>query len=101
MKLEWKEVYEEVSNKTGISKKDVEVAFRSVFEMVVSSMREEKGYNIMVPKMGKFVVPFRRLKYVNTEKYNEQLSRYFGGVEPFNSKRSRDRGDGPEEADGM
>jgi len=31
MKLELKEVYEDVARKSGISKKDVELAFRSVF----------------------------------------------------------------------
>lgn len=101
MKLDWRDVYEEISNKTGVSKKDVEMAFRSVFEMVVSSMREEKGYNIMVPKMGKFVVPFKKLKYVNTQKYNEQFSRYYGGLESSDSQGREDRGDGSSEIDGM
>jgi nucleoid DNA-binding protein len=101
MKLELKEVYEDVARKSGISKKDVELAFRSVFEMIVSTMREEKGHNIMVPKMGKFVVPLRKLKYVNTERYVQQLSRYSGRVEQPDSKGSGDRGEGFEEADGM
>lgn len=101
MKVDLRDVYGEVSDKTGISKKDVEVAFRSVFEMIVSTMREQKGHNIMVPKVGKFVVPFRKLKYVNAEKYMEQFSKYFGGLEQLSSEGSSSRGEGTEEVDGL
>ena len=97
MKIDLKDVYNEVSHKTGVNKKDVELAFKSMFEMVVTTMRAEKGENILLPKMGRFVVPLRRLKYVNNERYMEKLSRYFGGVEPFNSKEPGSRGDGSEE----
>lgn len=98
MKLELKDVYTEVSQKTGVSKKDVELAFKSMFEMVVTTMRAQKGENILLPKMGKFVVPFRKLKYVNSERYMEKLSRYSGRLEQFNSEGREGGGDGPEEA---
>ena len=97
MKLELKDIYGKVSKETGISKKDVELAFRSMFEMVVTTMRSEKGENILLPKMGKFVVPFKKLKYVNKERYMEKLSRYFGGVEPPSSKRPKSGGNSFEE----
>lgn len=98
MKLDLKDVYAEVSHKTGVSKKDVELAFRSMFEMVVTTMRAQKGENILLPKMGKFVVPFRKLKYVNSERYMEKLSRYSGGLEQPDSQGREGGGDGLEEA---
>lgn len=97
MKIDLKDVYTKVSHNTGINKKDVELAFRSMFEMVVTTMRAEKGENILLPKMGKFVVPLKKLKYVNNERYMEKLSRYFGGVEPPSSKRPKSGGDSFEE----
>lgn len=97
MKLDLKDIYSEVSHKTGFSKKDVEMAFKSMFEMVVTTMRAQKGENILLPKMGKFVVPFRKLKYVNSERYMEKLSRYSGRLEQSDSEGSRSGGDGSEE----
>lgn len=42
MKLELGEIYAKVSAETGIPKNKIELAFRSVFETVADTMREEK-----------------------------------------------------------
>jgi nucleoid DNA-binding protein len=101
MKLELKDIYSQVSHKTGVSKKDVELAFRSMFELVVTTMRAQKGENILLPKMGKFVVTTRKMKFLNHEKYMEQLSRYSGGLEQPDSQESRGRGESLGPLDGM
>lgn len=96
MKVDLGELYAKVSAETGVPKSKVEMAFRSVFEMVVDTMREEKGDNILLPKFGKYVVPLRRLRYVNIEKYNQQFSRYYGGLEELDSEESQGGGDSTE-----
>lgn len=101
MKLELGEIYAKVSAETGIPKSKIELAFRSVFETVADTMREEKGDNILLPKFGKFVVPLRKLRYVNTEKYNQQFSRYYGGVEEPGNQESQSGGSGAEEVGGL
>jgi nucleoid DNA-binding protein len=101
MKLELKDIYSQVSHKTGVSKKDVELAFRSMFELVVTTMRAQKGENILLPKMGKFVVTTRKMKFLNHEKYMEQLSRYSGRLEQPDSQGSRGRGESLDPLDGV
>ncbi len=101
MKLELKDIYSQVSHKTGVSKKDVELAFRSMFELVVTTMRAQKGENILLPKMGKFVVTTRKMKFLNHEKYMEQLSRYSGGLEQLGNQESRSGGDSPKPSDDL
>ena len=101
MRLELGEIYAKVSAETGISKSKIELAFKSVFETVADTMREEKGDNILLPKFGKFVVPLRKLRYVNTEKYTQQFSRYYGGVEEPGNQESQSGGNGAEEVGGL
>ena len=88
MKVDLNNIYSDISKETGIPKNRVELAFRSIWEFVANTMREEKGDNILLPKFGKFVVPLRKLKYVNTEKYNQQFSRYYGRLEEPGNKES-------------
>jgi nucleoid DNA-binding protein len=101
MRLELGEIYAKVSAETGISKSKIELAFKSVFETVADTMREEKGDNILLPKFGKFVVPLRKLRYVNTEKYTQQFSRYYGGVEEPGNQESQSGRSGAEEVGGL
>jgi nucleoid DNA-binding protein len=75
MKIDLDEIYKKVAFETGIPKHKIELAFRSMFEMVANTMREEKGDNILLPKFGKFVVPTMKLKYINKEKYDKEVSR--------------------------
>jgi nucleoid DNA-binding protein len=77
MNIELEEIYEKISKETGVSKSKVEMAFRSVFEMVAETMREGKGDNILLPKFGKFVVPLRKLKSINNEKFDREVQRYY------------------------
>jgi len=65
MKIDLDEVYKKIAFETGLPKNKVELAFRSIFENVANTMREEKGDNILLPKFGKFVVPMFKLKYIN------------------------------------
>lgn len=88
MKVELNEIYTQVSSKTGVSKSKIDLAVKSVFQFIADTMREEKGDNILLPKFGKFVVPLRKLRYVNIEKYNQQFSRYYGGLEKPNNQES-------------
>lgn len=98
MKVDLNEIFSKVSLETGIPKSKIELAFKSVFEEVANTMREENGNNILLPKFGKFVVPLRKLRYVNIEKYNEQFSRYYGRLEKFSGKKPQGRGDSIKEA---
>jgi len=81
MKIDLDEVYKKVSFETGIPKSKIELAFRSVFENVANTMREEKGDNILLPKFGKFVVPKYKLKFINVEKHDKEVSRNSRGLE--------------------
>jgi nucleoid DNA-binding protein len=81
MKIDLDEVYKKVSFETGIPKSKVEMAFKSIFENVANTMREERGHNILLPKFGKFVVPNFKLKYINVEKHDKEVSRNSRRVE--------------------
>ena len=81
MKIDLDEVYKKVAFETGLPKSKVEMAFRSIFENVANTMREEKGDNILLPKFGKFVVPNFKLKYINVEKHDKKVSRNNRGLE--------------------
>jgi hypothetical protein len=98
MKLELSELYEKVANQTGLPKGKVEMAFRSMFEMVADTMREQKGDNILLPKFGKFVVPLMKLKYLNHEKYVREADRNKGRMGKFINKESKGRSNSSEEA---
>lgn len=101
MKLELDEIYHVIARKTGLSKSRIELVFRSMFEMIADTMREEKGNNIAVPKVGKFVVPLKKLRYVNNERYLEELSRYNRRMEQFSAKKARRRREGSDQTDDM
>ena len=88
MRLNLDEIYKDVAFKTGIPQNRVELVFRSMFELVAETMRTGRGENIKVPKMGKFVVPLRKLKYVNVDRYMEELSRYSRGLEQPGSEEA-------------
>jgi len=81
MKIDLDEVYKKIAFETGIPKSKVEMAFRSMFENIANTMREEKGDNILLPKFGKFVVPTYKLKFINKEKYDKKVSRNSRGLE--------------------
>ena len=81
MKIDLDEVYKKIAFETGLPKNKVELAFRSIFENVANTMREEKGDNILLPKFGKFVVPMFKLKYINKDKHDKEISRNSRGVE--------------------
>lgn len=84
MKIDLDEVYRKIAFETGVPKSKVEMAFRSIFENVANTMREEKGDNILLPKFGKFVVPTYKLKFINKEKYDKKISRNSRGLEESN-----------------
>ena len=84
MKIDLDAVYKKVAFDTGLPKSKIEMAFRSIFENVANTMREEKGDNILLPKFGKFVVPTYKLKFINKEKYDKKVIRNSGGVEKPN-----------------
>ena len=84
MKIDLDEVYKKIAFETGVPKNKVELAFRSIFENVANTMREEKGDNILLPKFGKFVVPVYKLKFINKEKYDKKISRNNRGLEESN-----------------
>jgi nucleoid DNA-binding protein len=84
MKIDLDEVYKKVSFETGIPKSKVEMAFKSIFENVANTMREKNGDNILLPKFGKFVVPNFKLKYINVEKHDKEVSRNSRGLEKLN-----------------
>jgi nucleoid DNA-binding protein len=88
MKFELNELYTRISKETGIPKNRIELVFKSMFELIAETMREKKGDNILLPKFGKFVVPLKKLKYVNTKKYNQQFSRYYRRLEEPGNKES-------------
>ncbi len=81
MKIDLDGVYRKIAFETGVPKSKVEMAFRSIFENVANTMREEKGDNILLPKFGKFVVPPHKLKFINKEKYDKKVSRNSRGLE--------------------
>lgn len=84
MKIDLDGVYRKIAFETGLPKSKVEMAFRSLFENVANTMREEKGDNILLPKFGKFVVPTYKLKFINKEKYDKKVSRNSRGLEESN-----------------
>ena len=84
MKIDLDEVYKKVAFETGLPKSKIEMAFKSIFENVANTMREEKGDNILLPKFGKFVVPTYKLKFINKEKYDKKVSRNSRGLEESN-----------------
>ena len=84
MKIDLDAVYKKIAFETGLPKSKVEMAFRSIFENVANTMREEKGDNILLPKFGKFVVPNFKLKYINVEKYDKKVIRDSRRVEKPN-----------------
>lgn len=96
MKVELNELYEKVARQTGLPKNKIEMVFRSMFEMVAETMREQKGDNILLPKFGKFVVPLRKLQYINYDKYIREVERSKRGVEKPNSEGSKSRGNSSE-----
>lgn len=98
MNIELEEIYAKISKETGVPKNRVEMAFRSVFEMVAETMREGNGDNILLPKFGKFVVPLRKLKGINDEKFEREVQRYYRRMDKLPvSDRSEDRGNGSEQ----
>lgn len=98
MNIELDEIYAKISKETGVPKNRVEMAFRSVFEMVAETMREGKGDNILLPKFGKFVVPLRKLKGINDEKFDREVQRYYKRMgELSDIQHSESTGDGSEE----
>lgn len=98
MNIELEEIYAKISRETGVSKSKVEMAFRSVFEMVAETMREGKGDNILLPKFGKFVVPVYKLKGINNEKFNREVQRYYKRMgELSDIQHSRDSASSSEE----
>lgn len=102
MNIDLDTIYTRISAKTGVPKNRVELAFRTVFEMVAETMREEKGDNILLPKFGKFVVPLRKLKGINNEKFEREVSRYYRRMDKvLVDRRPEDRGDGSEEVGEM
>ena len=98
MQIDLEEVYEKVAKETGVSKAKIELAFRSVFEMVAETMREQNGDNILLPKFGKFVVPLRKLRGINEKKFEGEVSRYYRRMEKSNNEESGSRGRSLEEA---
>lgn len=96
MKVDTHEIYTKISAETGIPKNRIELVFKSLWEFVANTMREENGDNILLPTFGKFVVPLRKLRYVNTEKYNQQFSRYYGGLEKPGNQKSQSGGNSSE-----
>lgn len=52
-------IYTKLSNKYGVSKLQIEIACRTMFELVRNTMREQTKENIATP-FGKFVVPDRK-----------------------------------------
>tara|TARA_R110000868_G_scaffold37331_1_gene132231 strand:+ start:7207 stop:7518 length:312 start_codon:yes stop_codon:yes gene_type:complete len=102
MNIELEEIYTKISKETGISKSKVEMAFRSVFEMIAETMREGKGDNILLPKFGKFIVPLRKLKGINEEKFDREVQRYYKRMgELPNIQHSGDSEDGFKKAGKM
>lgn len=84
MKIDLDEVYRKIAFETGLPKNKIELAFRSIFENIANTMREEKGDNILLPKFGKFIVPAHKLKFINKEKHDKEISRNSRGVEKSN-----------------
>lgn len=96
MKVNLNDIFSKVSDETGLSKSKIELAFKSIFELVADTMREKQGNTILIPRVGKFVIPPNKLKYVNNKKYNENIARDIRRGKKLHLHRSRSRGDSNE-----
>lgn len=73
-------VFKKVAAKYNVPKYQVEMVYRSMFEMVYQTMKEGKMQNILLHRFGKFVVPKGKL-FIRNPRLYEQIYGDSDGME--------------------
>lgn len=74
MKIDVDSILVKIAAKKKITKFQAEMIYKSMFEMIAETMREENADNILLPRFGKFIVPKKKLLINNPEKYNKKYN---------------------------
>lgn len=88
MNVELDDLFERVARKHGVPKYKVEMVFKTMFELVKNNMNERTLNNILLPRLGKFVVSKNKLLRYENSRFLEKFPDDIRRLEEFNIKKS-------------
>lgn len=69
--IDTNELFSKIALKHGIPKYQVELVYKTMFEMVYDSMNNQELENILLHRFGKFVIPKAKLKDKRPDLYDK------------------------------
>lgn len=82
------EIFEKLAIKYGVPKYKVEMVYKTMFELVKEEMNKKELNNILLPRLGKFVVAKSKLLKYGKERFLEKFPDDIRRLEKFNTEES-------------